>query len=77
MSGNGTVVGSQIMDQAGWDIADLLRPGKNTLSIKVRTTLRNAVSTYNKKSTPSQPYGLRGPVTLSPVGTELVYKSGH
>jgi hypothetical protein len=72
---NGTAVGSQVTDQHDWDIANLLHAGKNTVSVEVRTTLRNAVSTYNKRSTASQPYGLRGPVTLRPVDTELVYKS--
>ena len=74
---NGTLVGSQVTDQHDWDIANLLHAGKNTVSVEVRTTLRNAVSTYNKRSTASQPYGLRGPVTLSPTDTEVVYKSVH
>ncbi len=74
---NGTPVGSQVIDEHDWDIANLLHAGKNTVSVEVRTTLRNAVSTYNKRSTASQPYGLRGQVTLRPVDTELVYKSVH
>jgi hypothetical protein len=74
---NGSPVGSQVTDGHDWDIARLLHAGKNTVSIEVRTTLRNAVSTYNGRSTASQPYGLRGPVKLSPVDTELVYRSAH
>lgn len=74
---NGRSVGSQVTDGRDWDIASLLHAGKNTVSIEVRTTLRNAVSTYNKRSTASQPYSLRGPVTLKPVDTELVYTSVH
>ncbi|MEV6846751.1 glycosyl hydrolase [Actinoplanes sp. NPDC051411] len=74
---NGTVAGSQVTDGQQWDITRLLHAGKNTVNVEVRTTLRNAVSTYNKKAVASQPYGLRGPVTLQPTATTTVYESRH
>ncbi|MEV6641686.1 glycosyl hydrolase [Amycolatopsis sp. NPDC051371] len=70
---NGQVVGTQITDGRQWDIGRWLHPGANSVQITVRTTLRNAVSKYNKKSTASQPYGLRGPVTLTPWRDAVVY----
>jgi hypothetical protein len=72
---NGDPVGSQVTDGHQWDIAGFLHAGKNTVTVEVRTTLRNAVSTYNKKAVASQPYGLRGPVTLQPTATATVYES--
>ncbi|MEV0070893.1 glycosyl hydrolase [Amycolatopsis sp. NPDC050768] len=70
---NGQLVGTQITDGRQWDITRWLHPGTNTVQIAVHTTLRNAVSKYNKKSTASQPYGLRGPVTLTPYQDYVVY----
>lgn len=70
---NGQPVGTQITDGRQWDIARWLHPGTNTVQITVRATLRNAVSKYNQKSTASQPYGLRGPVTLTPWRDVVVY----
>jgi hypothetical protein len=74
ISVNGRLVGTQITDGRQWDIGRWLHPGTNTVQITVRTTLRNAVSKYNKKSTASQPYGLRGPVTLTPWRDAVVWK---
>ncbi|WP_240522007.1 glycosyl hydrolase [Amycolatopsis vastitatis] len=73
ISVNGQLVGNQITDGRQWDIGRWLHPGTNTVQITVRTTLRNAVSKYNKKSTASQPYGLRGPVTLTPFRDAVVF----
>ncbi|MFF1613403.1 glycosyl hydrolase [Amycolatopsis sp. NPDC058278] len=70
---NGQAVGTQVTDGRQWDIARWLHPGTNSVQITVRTTLRNAVSKYNQKSTASQPCGLRGPVTLTPWRDAAVY----
>ncbi|QRP51374.1 hypothetical protein [Amycolatopsis sp. FDAARGOS 1241] len=73
ISVNGQFAGTQITDGRQWDITRWLHPGTNAVQITVRTTLRNAVSKYNKKSTAGQPYGLRGPVTLTPYHDYVVY----
>jgi hypothetical protein len=73
ISVNGQVVGTQVTDGRQWDIGRWLYPGTNTVQVAVRTTVRNAVSKYNKRSTASQPYGLRGPVTLTPWRDAVVY----
>jgi hypothetical protein len=56
-----------------WDLTDFVRPGPNQLRIVVRTTLRNAVTKYNKTSTRTDPYGLRGPVRVEPFSVATVY----
>jgi hypothetical protein len=43
------------------------------IEVKVRTTLRNAVTTYNHSTTVTQPYGLRGPIRLDPYDSVVVY----
>ncbi|MFI5610199.1 glycosyl hydrolase [Amycolatopsis sp. NPDC051903] len=73
ISVNGRFVGTQLTDGRHWDITPWLHPGTNSVQITVRTTLRNAVSQYTKKSTASQPYGLRGPVTLTPYQDYVIY----
>ncbi|MGW5064224.1 glycosyl hydrolase [Streptomyces sp. NPDC004096] len=73
ISVNGKAVGTQINSDRRWDITDYLHAGSNTVEIKVRTTLRNAVTTYNKKSVAKQSYGLRGPITLQPYESITVY----
>jgi hypothetical protein len=72
ISVNNQSVGTQIDSGQRWDITPYLHAGVNTVQIAVRTTLRNAVTTYNAKSTVTQPYGLRGPVTLVPYGAVAV-----
>jgi alpha-L-rhamnosidase len=70
---NGHDVGTQINSDRRWDITPYLHTGANSVEIKVRTTLRNAVTAYNKNSTVTQPYGLRGPVTLQPYDGVVVH----
>lgn len=70
---NGEGVGEQVVSGGSFDISDALRRGENTVEVVVRTTLRNAVTTYNEQSTKSQPYGLRGPVKIRPYAQVLVY----
>ncbi len=45
-----------------------LRPGENTISVRVATTLRNRLRTLEdaQEARPRQPYGLVGPVVLQP-----------
>jgi hypothetical protein len=52
---NGEFVGSQVDNERRWDVTDHLRTGTNTFEVKVRTTLRNAVTTYSQNSTVTQP----------------------
>jgi len=73
ISVNGELVGTQVDDERRWDVTDHLRTGTNTFEVDVRTTLRNAVTRYNRNSTVTQPYGLRGPVRLDPCDSVLVY----
>jgi hypothetical protein len=73
ISFNGELVGTQVDNERRWDVTDHLRTGTNTIEVKVRTTLRNAVTKYNQNSTVTQPYGLRGPVRLDPYDGVVVY----
>ncbi|GII56009.1 hypothetical protein Pth03_43980 [Planotetraspora thailandica] len=74
---NNTLVGSQVTNGHDWDIAKFLHAGTNTVTVEVRTTLRNALSKYVGRSTASQPYGLRGPVTLTPASTHAIFTSSR
>ena len=73
ISVNGEPVGTQVDNERRWDVTDHLRTGTNTFEVKVRTTLRNAVTKYNQNSPVTQPYGLRGPVRLDPFASVVVY----
>jgi Glycosyl hydrolase 2 galactose-binding domain-like len=73
ISVNGEFVGTQIDDKRRWDVTDHLHTGTNTIEVKVRTTLRNAVTKYNHSTTVTQPYGLRGPLRLDPYDSVVVY----
>ncbi len=50
------------------DVGRYLRPGENTISVRVATTLRNRLRTLEEaqEARPRQPYGLVGPVVLQP-----------
>jgi hypothetical protein len=77
LSVNGQYVGTQINSGRRWDVTPYLQAGLNTVEVKVRTTLRNAVTTYLRASTDTQPYGLRGPVTLQPYDGVVVYDANE
>lgn len=72
---NGRRVGSQIISGVTWDLTDFVQAGPNQLEVVVRTTLRNAVTKYNKTSTRTDPHGLRGPVRVEPFSVATVYSS--
>jgi hypothetical protein len=50
------------------DVGRHLKPGENTISVRVATTLRNRLRTLEaaQEARPRQPYGLVGPVVLQP-----------
>jgi hypothetical protein len=70
---NGRKVGSQITSDVTWDLTGFVHAGPNQLKVVVRTTLRNAVTKYNKTSTRTDPYGIRGPVRVEPFGIATVF----
>ena len=72
ISVNGQRVGTQVDDERRWDVTSFLRTGTNTVEVKVRSTLRNAVTTYNRNSTVTQSTGLRGPIRLEPYDSVVV-----
>ncbi|MGW2515264.1 glycosyl hydrolase [Streptomyces scopuliridis] len=69
VSVNGSPVGSQTLDGTTWDITDQVHAGSNELVVIVRSTMRNAVTKYNKSWTRTQSYGLRGGLKLKPAMT--------
>lgn len=70
---NGKQVGTQIVSDIHWDVTDHLKAGGNEVEVVVRTTLRNAVTHYNKTSTRTSSYGLRGPVMVTPFAITAVH----
>jgi hypothetical protein len=72
ISVNGQRVGTQVDDERRWDVTSHLRTGTNTVEVKVRSTLRNAVTTYNRNSPVTQSTGLRGPIRLEPYDSVVV-----
>lgn len=57
------------MDLGRVDVSTYLRPGDNTITVRVASTLRNAVRVAPGTGAASQPrmdYGLLGPVTITP-----------
>ncbi|WP_428957774.1 glycosyl hydrolase [Streptomyces sp. cg35] len=70
---NGEQVGTQIVSDVPWDVTDHLKTGSNEIKVIVRTTLRNAVTHYNKTSTRTSSYGLRGPVMVTPLAITTVH----
>ncbi|QRP43064.1 glycosyl hydrolase [Amycolatopsis sp. FDAARGOS 1241] len=73
VSVNGRAVGTQITSDVRWDLSSFLHAGDNELKVVVRTTIRNAVTNYNKSSTRTSSYGLRGPVRVEPFAVTTVY----
>ncbi len=73
LSINGHRVGAQIVPDVTWDITPYVQEGANRIEVVVRTTMRNAVTTYNRTSTRTDPYGLRGPVRVEPYAVATVY----
>ncbi|MER7555597.1 glycosyl hydrolase [Nocardioides sp. NPDC126508] len=69
---NGTPVGIQVADGAVTDVSAALRAGANTLTVVVRTVLRNAVSHHRATSSRTSEVGLRGPVTFTPYADHVV-----
>lgn len=73
-----SVAGASQIDPRGIDLGDYLKAGPNKLTVKVSTTLRNALVTQSPataggSSTERQAYGLTGPVELRPyTEAELV-----
>lgn len=70
---NGKDVGTQIVSDTRWDVTGHLHAGANEVQVVVRTTLRNAVTHHNKTSTRTSPYGLRGPVIITPYTIETIH----
>jgi hypothetical protein len=69
---NDKLIGTKITSDTVRDASALLKTGANAVRIVVRTTLRNAVTHYNKTSTRTSSYGLRGPVTVTPYANVTV-----
>ena len=73
-----TVNGTPVpIDQisAETDLGNTLKPGKNTIEIRVATTLNNRLVALNKAAADRgiiQEYGLVGPVVLQPYGKVLL-----
>jgi len=71
---NGTAVAiDQISAQA--DLGNSLKPGKNTIEVRVATTLNNRLVALNKAAADRgiiQEYGLVGPVILQPYSKVII-----
>jgi hypothetical protein len=71
------------IDQIGAqaDLGPLLKPGRNTIAVRVATTLNNRLAKLDDDVAARglvQPYGLVGPVVLTPYGQAAVWrKSGR
>jgi hypothetical protein len=64
----------QISAQA--DLGAALRPGPNTITVRVATTLNNRLAELDEEVAArglTQPYGLVGPVRLIPYATAPVW----
>jgi hypothetical protein len=78
-----TVNGRTIsIDQIGAesDIAAYLKAGRNTIAVRVATTLNNQLAKIDSDVANRglvQPYGLVGPVRLTPYGTATVLKNSR
>ncbi|NEB75805.1 hypothetical protein G3I40_11275 [Streptomyces sp. SID14478] len=70
---NGKAVGTQVVSGVTWDVTAHLKAGANEVRVVVRTTLRNAVTHYNKSSSRTSSYGLRGPVRFTPFAVAVVH----
>lgn len=59
------------------DAGPYLQPGRNTLSVRVATTLNNRVAAIEETVAARglvQPYGLVGPVVLTPYVESVVWR---
>jgi hypothetical protein len=76
-----TVNGRKIpLDQIGaeGDIGSYLKAGQNTIAVRVATTLNNRLAKIDDDVASRglvQPYGLVGPVRLTPYGTATVWSN--
>lgn len=70
---NDKFVGTEILDDAPVDVSPYLQAGSNAIKVEVRTTLRNAVTTYRATAARTQDYGLRGTVTFRPFADVQVW----
>ncbi|MDO8187260.1 glycosyl hydrolase [Conexibacter sp. JD483] len=68
---NGRAVAPDSVPGRRWDVSPLLKPGANELTVRVATTLRNAVPGIAMPYT-SMRVGLLGPVSLVPFGRASV-----
>jgi hypothetical protein len=58
------------------DITPWLKPGRNTLEVRVATTLNNRLANLDEDVANrglKQPYGLVGPVVVTPYGRAVVW----
>jgi hypothetical protein len=78
-----TVNGRMIsIDQIGAesDIGAYLKAGRNTIEVRVATTLNNQLAKIDSDVANRglvQPYGLVGPVRLTPYGTATVLRNSR
>ncbi len=68
---NGKTVAPDSVPGRRWDVSSLLKPGANELTVRLASTLRNAVPGIALPYT-SMRVGLLGPVTLTPFGRASV-----
>ena len=62
------------------DIGPYLKAGRNTIVVRVATTLNNRLAKIDDDVANRglvQPYGLVGPVRLIPYGTATVWQNAH
>lgn len=70
------------MDQisAEGDVGPYLKPGRNTITVRVATTLNNRLANLDEdvaRRGLAQPYGLVGPVVLTPYAQTPVWRTGR
>jgi hypothetical protein len=68
-----------VVDQisAEGDLGPYLKPGQNTIVVRVATTLNNRLAKIDEEVANrglAQPYGLVGPVRITPYGVAVVWK---
>jgi hypothetical protein len=74
---NGRTISIDQIGAAG-DIGPYLKAGQNTIAVRVATTLNNRLATIDDDVANRglvQPYGLVGPVRLTPYGTAIVWRN--
>ena len=76
---NGQAVSVDQISAEG-DVGPFLKAGRNTITVRVATTLNNRLAKLDEDVANrglSQPYGLAGPVVLTPYGRATVWPSGN